>query len=265
MTKFIKEILPPFLYQGLKKLKPAKYGWLGNYSNWSEAVAASDGYDKENILTKVESAIEAVINGNAAFERDSVLFDEPIYNWPLIAAISQIAAKHEGNLNLIDFGGSLGSTFFQNTLFLKDLKSVSWNIVEQAHFVKIGQEKFSSEQLHFYSTIEDCLKENKVDTILLSSVLQYIEEPFALLEKIFSFGFKTIIIDRMPFNTTDQNRICVQKVPPAIYDASYPCHLLSTPGFVNFFMANKYAIVAAFDALDGKSDTYHFKGFIFER
>jgi putative methyltransferase (TIGR04325 family) len=265
MKSLVKDILPPAIYRHLKRLKPKHYGWLGNYPDWQSAVADSDGYDKQIILDKVSTAIEQVIAGKAAFERDSVLFETQDYNWPFISALMYVAANHEGNLHLIDFGGSLGSSYFQNRLFFSHLKSVSWNVVEQAHFVERGQEKFSNNELHFYSAIKDCLNGNKIDTLLLSSVLQYIEKPYQLLEEIFAFGFKTIIIDRMPFNTAPADRISVQKVHPAIYKASYPCHLLNVEYFKDFFLKHNYKLLTEFDAIDGKSDDWQYKGFIFER
>lgn len=265
MAKMIKEILPPVLFRSLRRLKKDKYGWLGNYASWAEAKEDSGGYDSSLILEKVESAVQKVVNGEAVFERDSVLFDKPEYNRPLIGALMYAAANRGGKLELIDFGGSLGSTYFQNRPFFKKLTSVRWTVVEQPHFVSLGHEKFSHEVLRFHETIETAMTESPVDVLLLSSVLQYIERPYELLEHVFSFGFGTIIVDRMPFNTRPENRICVQHVSPDIYSASYPCHLLNQAEFILFFQKNGYTMIDEFDALDGQTETYKFKGFIFEK
>jgi len=265
MKQLIKEILPPVLYRGLKRFSKPAYGWTGDFEKWEEAASQATGYDSDIILRKVEEATRKVMEGEAVYERDSVLFEEPEYNWPLLAALLYVAANQQGKLDILDFGGSLGSTYFQNRIFLRKLEYVRWNVVEQPHFTKTGEGKFSSEQLRFYSSISECLHEGQTDTILLSSVLQYIEKPYELLKEIVSFDFSTIIIDRMPFNTADRNRICIQKVPPSIYDASYPCHLLSKHDFIDFFLRNGYQLISEFDALDGKTTNYEFKGLIFEK
>jgi putative methyltransferase (TIGR04325 family) len=265
MKKIVKDILPPALFRVLKQLKPADYGWTGNYNNWQSAVTKSDGYDNKIILKKVSEALQKVKDGEATFERDSVLFDKPEYNWPLISALLYVAANHEGKLEIIDFGGSLGSTYFQNRPFFKGLKQISWNVIEQPHFVQEGNSNFSSTQLKFYNNIEDCFQNYKIETILFSSVLQYIEKPYDLLEQLLSLHFKTVIIDRMPFNTRNTDRITVQKVHPSIYKASYPCHLLNLEYFEEFFLKHNYKQLAKFDAIDGKSDDWQYKGFIFER
>jgi len=265
MAKLIKEILPPLLFRELRRLKKDKYGWLGQYANWDEAKKDSGGYDSSLILEKVDSAVQKVVSGEAVFERDSVLFDKPEYNRPLIGALMYAAANRGGKLELIDFGGSLGSTYYQNRPFFKKLKSVRWTVIEQAHFVARGREKFSHEALRFHETIESAMAESPADVLLLSSVLQYIERPYELLEHLLGFGFGTIIVDRMPFNTRSENRICVQRVSPAIYSASYPCHLLNQEEFMLFFQNNGYCLIDEFDALDGQTKTYKFKGFIFEK
>jgi putative methyltransferase (TIGR04325 family) len=39
----------------------------------------------------------------------------------------------------LDFGGSLGSSYFQNKKFLDALRLVEWNVVEQENFVATGE------------------------------------------------------------------------------------------------------------------------------
>lgn len=51
----------------------------GYYNSWIEAVAASTGYDTDLILEKTKAALLKVKNGEAIYERDSVLFNEIQY------------------------------------------------------------------------------------------------------------------------------------------------------------------------------------------
>jgi putative methyltransferase (TIGR04325 family) len=116
------------------------------------------------------------------------------------------------SLNLIDFEGSLGSSYFQNRKFLMQLKELKWNIVEQKKMVECGRKYFENEYLKFY-----CIKEQNPDAIVLSSVIQYIEKPYSLIGKIINYKFDFIIIDRTPFIEGDKDRLTVQKVSPKIY------------------------------------------------
>jgi putative methyltransferase (TIGR04325 family) len=173
-----------------------------------------------------------------------------------------IAAQNEGRLNVLDFGGSLGSTYYQNKLFLDSLKDVNWCIVEQKGFVKIGMEEFATKDLHFFNNIEDCLESFDVDVILLSSVLQYLEDPFAMIEKIKSLRIKNIIIDRTPF-VSGRDRITIQKVMPTIYKASYPCWFFNKSKFEDSFLP-EYKLLLDFKALDRANISSEFRGYFYE-
>src|SRR6516164_6187668 len=143
---FIKLFAPPVLVQGYRILRGRQensvYGLSGGYGSWDEAVRASTGYDGQMILEKTKTALLQVKNGQAAYERDSVVFAEIQYAWPLLAGLLWVSAQSCGRLNVLDFGGSLGSTYFQNRAFLRRLPEVRWNIIEQPQHIEAGREWF---------------------------------------------------------------------------------------------------------------------------
>ena len=138
-------------------------------------------------------------------ERDSLIFDHIEYSYPLLSGLLWIAGINKGRLNVLDFGGSLGSTYFQNKYFLDSIPQVNWCIVEQPDFVRTGTELFADERLHFFDSIESCISAYDINLVLLSSVLQYLEKPYELIENIISKHPEFIIIDRTPFvNSCDR-------------------------------------------------------------
>jgi putative methyltransferase (TIGR04325 family) len=232
MKKSIKNILPPALLRIILRSPLRRYGWFGNYPTWQAAQRQATGYDSKIILERVKNSLLKVKNGQAVYERDSVLFDHVEYDWPMLAALMWIAAQREGRLSVLDFGGSLGSSFFQNRKFLSSLNAVEWSVVEQAHFVEAGASHFQDEQLKFFTTCEQCLAECKPNVILLSSVLSYIEKPYELLEYLSTLQIEFMIIDRLPVIEGDLDQIKVQKVNPVIYPATYPAWFFSKTEFV---------------------------------
>ncbi|MCC7050652.1 MAG: methyltransferase, TIGR04325 family [Bacteroidia bacterium] len=234
MSNPIHQYIPPIVKRQLTGLF---YGWSGNYKTWEEASAKCTGYHTDEIINRVKNAVLKVKNGEAAFERDSVLFNKIVYSFPLLSALS-VAAIDCKQLNVLDFGGSLGSSYFQNRNFYINKLPFSWNVVEQEHFVKAGKHDFEDDYLKFYYTIEDCLKEKQIDVLVLSSVLQYLPNPFDFIEYFLKFNFKYIVIDRAPVLLYGENRICIQKVPKAIYNAQYPCWLLNNDELKNIFLKN---------------------------
>lgn len=211
--------------------------WRGDYPSWKAAEASSRGYDAEVILEKCRTAGMKVKRGEAAYERDSVLFDQVQYSWGLLTGLQLGAARNAGRLSVMDFGGSLGSTYFQNLRFLERLPRFEWNIVEQAQFVRVGQADFQDEALRFHHSIDDCVKARRPNVAVLSSSLQYLPDPHAVLEEIIGHDFDVVILDRTPFIATERDLLTVQTVPASIYQASYPAWFFSRKGLERHFEA----------------------------
>ena len=241
-------------------LKPA-YGWFGNFRNWEEANKATGGYNTQFIVDKVKSASLKVKHGEAAFERDSVLFYHREYSWPVVSALLWSAAQNHGRLRVMDFGGALGSTYYQYKHLFDSLPEVKWCIVEQTNFVDIGKADFETEILKFYPDIESCLASNQIDIFLCGCVLPYLREPYAVMDKIMSQKIPLLIIDRMPFIDGGTDRLTIQKVPPQIYDASYPSWFFSYTKFTAYIQ-QAYSLVAEYDCADRANIKSSYKGLI---
>jgi len=265
--KRFKELISPFLPPILIWARQ-EGNFKGDYSDWSAASSSSTGYDSDGIVQKVLEAAMKVKTGQAAYERDSVLFDRIEYSWPLLAALLWIASRSENLLNILDFGGGLGSSYRQNRKFLAHLR-VRWNIVEQKKFADCGKKFFRDEPLAFYDSLDECVAAARPASILLSSVLPYLERPYDLLGEIDRHRFKYVIIDKTPFLDRGGDRLTVQHVPPSIYAASYPCWIFNESKFLDR-MKMSYELIERFDAYAGTvvrlgDASARFKGFIFER
>lgn len=221
----------------------------GNYSSWADARRDSTGYDAPTILEKVRSATLSVIAGQAACERDSVTFDRVEYSLPLLASLLYVATRSRNAVHVLDFGGSLGSSYWQNRKFLEHLESVRWSIVEQPHFVDVGKAEIANEVLHFYRSIDDCLVAGRPNLVLLSGVLQALEHPYDVFATILAQRIPFVILDRTQFFVADlSDRLTVERVHPAIYDASYPSWFFNLRRFHRFVEQSEYRIIEEFDS-----------------
>ncbi len=245
-----RKLIPSFIRSFLYKLRHPSGNecvkWIPQNKSWQEVLKDCKGYDHDAIFEKVKNAALKVKNGEAVFERDSVLFYQPEYNPHLVQLFDTITKNNGGNLNLIDFGGSLGSVYFQYKDKLNTYTYVRWCVVEQSHFVDFGKKELESESLKFYYTIQDCMKENRVNAVLLSSVLSYLEDPYQLLSEITALNPEFIIIDKTLLIGSESDVICKQVVPESIYNASYPCRILSKDKLIKF-MTENYDLVNEFD------------------
>lgn len=264
--KMVINFLPPALRACLNSCVVRGYKWIGDYKSWDEARKRTVGYDCELILEKTKEALLMVKNGKALFARDSVIFDKIEYSYPVLAGLMWVASLEGGRLNIMDFGGSLGSSYFQNKIFLSYLKEVRWNIIEQKHFVECGKKYFEKDEaLKFYETINECLKEEAPSSVLLSGVIQYLEKPYEILDFLVQRKLKYIIIDRTTFNKKAQDKLVIQKVGPKIFNASYPCWFLNEEEFKRIFYL-KYTLVNEFISFEDRGCMRYpaFKGFIYK-
>jgi putative methyltransferase (TIGR04325 family) len=242
--------------------------FTGDYASWEEALKASDNYDAGVILEKTRAAALKVKRGEAAYERDSVLFDQVEHSFPVLAGLLRAAVGHDSRLCVLDFGGALGSTYFQCRNFLQPLHRLEWCIVEQPAHVACGKQDFESRELHFYSSVEECLAAHRPDVLLLSAVLHYLPKPYDTLRALVQWGIPSIIIDCTPLLAGDRDRLTVQHVPATIYAASYPAWFLSQTKLTGVILAAGYRLLADFEAAKLPSppgEKACCKGFIFEK
>ena len=244
--------LPPALVNHLKPL--LKYGiyYSGHYPDWKTAEVHATGYDSNLILERVKQARLKVIAGEAKYERDSVLFEEVQHSYPLLVGLLHAAIGTCNRLSVLDFGGSLGSSYFQCRDFLSVLPSFQWGIVEQAHFVECGRDQFENEHLKFYYTIAECIQQAKPNVALFSSALQYLPEPYAVLEELITSDIPYIIIDHTPCSKNEEDRITIQHVPASIYAASYPCRIFGDQSLLKAFH-DRYEVLGSFDSSYGSA------------
>jgi len=256
------------VYRLLATINPGTNRLAGPYTNWAKAAAHCSGYDDELILRTVESAMQKVQLGEAVYERDSVLFDEPLINHQILSCLLLAALESDGHLSVLDFGGSLGSTFYQIKDMLFGIKTLSWNIVEQKSFVELGKKKFATESLHFYDSIGECCEHTQPNVVILSSVLQYLESPYDIIEEILDRDITFLIFDRTPFSLSGRENVVVQHVSPRIHSASYPAWIFDYDKMLDF-ITSKYAALSTYDCDEdvigiGKTAT-NYRGGIFRR
>jgi len=208
--------------------------WKGDYASWDKALAHCTGYNDDLILQKVKQAVLKVKKGEALYERDSVLFNTPYYFEPLVKAL-KVSVKNN-SLDVLDFGGSLGSTYFQYKPILDNVKNLNWAVVEQNNYFQAGRTEIAEAGLQFYETVKEALEQQQAQVLLLSSVLPYLKDPYAVVKELLQYKFDSIIIDRTNFIKRKKDRLTVQQVPKEIYEASYPCWFFNEQRFLSHFL-----------------------------
>src|SRR4051794_8176228 len=111
--KLALQFLPPVVSRALKDVFGAVH-FSGDFATWQEAQSKSEGYGANQILERVSEGAREVKEGRARYERDSKVFYEKSYEWPMLSCLLWAAVRDEGSLSVLDFGGSLGSRYYQH-------------------------------------------------------------------------------------------------------------------------------------------------------
>jgi putative methyltransferase (TIGR04325 family) len=242
--------------------------WLGDFDTWENAEKECSGYNAVNIIDKVSEALTKVKNGDAEYERDSYLFYTLDYNWSLLALILKVYLETNKKISIADFGGSLGSSYFQNRKMLNNIP-FHWIIIEQPHYVEKGKKHFENTQLSFKHNLSELI-DKQIDIVLFSSVLQYISQPEIFIQQAIQLKPKYIYIERTSFIERDKELITVQQTPAQIYEASYVCRFFVEHDFIKHF-TNEYDIIANVDTHierdmhTSAGERLYWKGFILKQ
>lgn len=211
--------------------------YFGDYNNWSDAYNECRGYEDEVILNTVIAAVDKVIKGEAAWERDGYLFYEQKYVYCICAAILKCAVQNNNRgVRILDIGGALGSTYLQNRRYLSDVRNLEYIVAEQEHFADYGHQNLEDGILSFIRSTDHWEEQEKFDIILLSASLQYISQYEEIISKIITAQPHYIILDRIIVG--DRMRICREDVPECIYESSYPIWIFSEEQIENFFKSH---------------------------
>lgn len=278
LTKVAKRLLPEAARRWLR----ARLGWRwlrGDHATWAVAVAAAErgsggrrgtaGDDRGRgggaEIERVLAAARAVRTGCGAWERDGEVFAEPAVHEPLLAALRRVAASEGGRLALVDFGGALGSTWWQHRAELAPLE-VDWRVVELPALVAAGRREFAGGGLGFFETVDAATADGRPTAILFSGVLQYLENPWGALADAAKRRFRHVIVDRAGClgGGAERDLLTVQHTPPEHGGGRMPCWLFARER-LEAALGDEYERVSEwtedFDRLDARA-TYRGMHFV---
>jgi putative methyltransferase (TIGR04325 family) len=223
--------------------------FTGPFPNYNEALASSTGYSAESIAPSVLAALDLVEQGKAAMERDGCVLERPQYAYTLLTVLLYLALRNaDKGVNVVDFGGSLGSSFFACKHWLGlVIERFRWFVIEQPSFVEIGRRNLQSDKLVFLTDVNHL--NSKPDLVLLSGVLMYLEDPYEKLRELLDLKAPYVLIDRTAVVPCEDDIIAVEHVRAPTYEASYPCCFLSRQKLASACRQN-YTCIEEFRALD---------------
>lgn len=253
MSRLADGICPPRMLALLNavrlRIRPPLSGLTSVYPDWESAVGMATGYDTMLIRNAVVDAAEqAASSDGLLFDRDGYVFHTPITPLPLVACLLKAASRSSGRLTVFDFGGALGATYRQCLPFLSGL-SLRWVVVEQPAIVEIGRARFATQELQFALTLQEAMLREIPDAVVLSGVLQYVDDPYDILRNVVALKPKTIVIDRNPFSKLENDTFTLQVVQKELFPARLPFRIFGTCTIEDALLPG-YRAFARFSAVD---------------
>jgi putative methyltransferase (TIGR04325 family) len=243
--------------------------YQGPYTSWFEAQKNSISYSDIEILKASHSATTQVKQGLAYIEQDGIAIKTPQYRHPLIASLLYILNRSASSLSVLDIGGALGSLYFQCKHWLGTSQTIRWYVLEQPHIVEFAQQHYQDKNLTFINTINEIELRSRPQVALLSSSLQYFEEPYNLVSRLIGDNFSYIIYDRTPFSSRQNTKIMLQNVNTKNYITNYPSWILNE-NHLKDILNEKYKLFSSFtceesNILLSPRESVYFKGALWQK
>jgi len=224
----ISTMIPEQILIGLRGLLAPAFGFRV-VKSWSDAVAHSSGYQSKRTIDSLVSS-DPIDPANFS----SHFFIGNRLQQIASAFLEGVASRNKNTIRVLDVGGGLGQYFF---LLEKLAPSIQfeWVILETTALCELAKSVAPPEKnIKWISSLDDA--QGIFDIALLSSVIQYLESPFELLDDLIKVA-KFLIVNRLPLISSRNEKICIQRPGFRESKGSYPVHILNEDKVIAYFEA----------------------------
>lgn len=158
----------------------------GVYESFRQAEAAASrttriGYNYEDLASQYRAELYLDLDNS---------------EYPVLYHLDRILTD---NCTVLDFGGNVGIHYLRYKKYL-DLEKVRWIVCDLPEITKVGQATCAGmSNIAFVNDVDE-LDETRIDILLASDCLQYIESHDSLLPRLIDKGIRPrhILIDQLP-------------------------------------------------------------------
>jgi len=208
----VHDFVPPIITRLRVKLQ-ARYGNDAvTYPSYADALRACRGRGYE------EAELVRVICEKTKAYRDEVA-RRPVLSVSSTDAYSLLAAAYcaerrpdaQPTLTIVDFGGACGAHYFTfRKLFARSLR-LKWVVVETKAMCAAATE-LANDELTFRADLDETLAfAGTVDLFHTSGTIQFLEEPYRVLERIASSGAQHLLFNRLALGAGSEDVVTVHR------------------------------------------------------
>ena len=226
ITKVINGMLPPTMKTLIRGTLSRFIGFV-EVGSWAEAQKAVAGYESD---TAVESIIESIQQAHASSNETKALTSRDLQIISSFAIAIAAVGVSNTKIKVVDVGGAGGDYFF---MFANAMPAVTfdWVVVETpALATAITKTNLGKgRDIRWVSSLDEAGSD--FDVALLSSVMQYVDDPYGLLTKV-ADKCKAMIINRIPLTTSKVDQATVQHVRSHGRRGAYPAWFFGSEVFL---------------------------------
>ena len=237
-TQLINAFLPPGAKTLIRGMLSRFIGFVET-DTWDEAKTKVAGYESS---TSVDSIIESIVAARKNIaEADSLSSRDLQVISGISIAISELNIDSQSVVRIVDVGGAGGDYFFTLKRAMPNFRC-EWFVVETPQLVSaIKNASLDNHSgIRWVESLEEI--EGRCDIALLSSVLQYVEEPYQLMTSVMEIA-NISVINRIPLTTSATDQCAVQRVRSYGRRGAYPARFFSEKKFLHFLQTCGEVIV----------------------
>jgi putative methyltransferase (TIGR04325 family) len=196
--------------------------------SWNTALAKSIGYESSSVVGPVIEAARQLRNDCQEAALATSRYHQVASG--MLCCIAQYDLKKNQPIRVLDFGGGSADYFFQFEKFVPHI-SFEWTVLETPALAEAMQRDLGHDHanLRWVDSFEKTSE--SYDVVLCSSVLQYVEKPFEVLDQLVKKS-QFLILNRLPLVDTAEHFVAVQRIVTKRKRGSYPAHFFSESKFM---------------------------------
>ena len=195
-----KDFFPPILIKLIKKiLRKNRVKYFNSFRDAEDAcVLSKDGWQYKEMCQ--------MVGDKTTIYRDAINKPYNIQATYLLleGALTKFYSEYQKKINILDFGGSCGTVYFDIRPLLGEKIKLEWKVIDLPEMIQSAKKhNLANNELQFFESIENA--SGNIDIIHTSSTLHYAENAYEIIQKFIDLNPVYILFNRMLFNETEND------------------------------------------------------------
>jgi len=253
----VRDFVPPIVARIYGRVRATRTAGPKRYLSFSDAMRdCGKGYGEDEIARVV---LEKTIVYKSQLDAGGPLPVSATDAYGLLSVAHLLAgsAPDRREFAVLDLGGACGAHHFICKKFFGDRIRLKWVVVETEVMCRFA-ERLRTDDLRFVPDLSEALRTlGTPDLLHVSGVLQVVEKPYEMLDKLVKSGARHLLLSRLASTAKSEDLVTVHRsmlswngkgpLPPGIQDreVAYPYVFLSEHKLAPYLAG--YERVAEFD------------------